>query len=64
MKNIQLANSTILITGTAGFIGANLALELLKAQSLSLIHIYDVSRADINCFNDSFMVCDTSEWDI
>ena len=28
--NIQLENKTILITGTAGFIGANLALELLR----------------------------------
>ena len=42
MKNIQLANSTILITGTAGFIGANLALELLKAQSP--VHIIGIDN--------------------
>ena len=42
MKNIQLATSTILITGTAGFIGANLALELLKAQSP--VHIIGIDN--------------------
>lgn len=48
--NIQLENKTILITGTAGFIGANLALELLRTvHGVKLIGIdnmndyYDVS---------------------
>lgn len=32
-KNVDLNNKTILITGAAGFIGANLALELLKSTT-------------------------------
>ena len=32
-SNVILKNKTILITGTAGFIGSNLVLELLKTQS-------------------------------
>lgn len=48
--NIQLENKTILITGTAGFIGANLALELLRTvRGVKLVGLdnmndyYDVS---------------------
>lgn len=33
MKKIELHNKTIFITGSAGFIGSNLVLELLKSQS-------------------------------
>lgn len=33
MQKIELKNKTVLITGAAGFIGANLVLELLKTQS-------------------------------
>ena len=33
MQHINLKNKTIFITGVAGFIGSNLALELLKTQS-------------------------------
>lgn len=33
MENIELKNKTIFITGSAGFIGSNLVLELLKTQS-------------------------------
>ena len=33
MQNITLKNKTILVTGSAGFIGSNLVLELLRTQS-------------------------------
>lgn len=49
-KNISLKNKTVLITGVAGFIGANLALDLLKkTDEIKIIGIdnmndyYDVS---------------------
>ena len=50
MEHIELKNKTVFVTGSAGFIGSNLVLELLKTQSP--IHIvgldnmndyYDVS---------------------
>lgn len=50
MKTIELINKTILITGSAGFIGGSLVLELLRTQpSINIIGIdnmndyYDVS---------------------
>lgn len=50
MNHITLTNKTLLITGAAGFIGANLVLELLRTQeSVNIIGIdnlndyYDVS---------------------
>lgn len=50
MQQVTLKNKSILITGSAGFIGASLVLELLKTQSpVMLIGIdsmndyYDVS---------------------
>lgn len=40
MENIELKNKTVFITGSAGFIGSNLVLELLKTQSpISIIGI-------------------------
>lgn len=49
-KNVELKNKTVLVTGSAGFIGSNLVLELLKTQSpIKIVGIdnmndyYDVS---------------------
>ena len=49
-KNVELKNKTVLLTGSAGFIGSNLVLELLKTQSpIKIVGIdnmndyYDVS---------------------
>ena len=42
--NIHLSNSTILITGAAGFIGANLAMELLRtAEDIHIIGLDNMS---------------------
>ena len=50
VKNVELKNKTVLVTGSAGFIGSNLVLELLKTQSpIKIVGIdnmndyYDVS---------------------
>ena len=50
MRQFSISNKTVLITGAAGFIGANLVLELLRTQSpVNIIGIdnlndyYDVS---------------------
>lgn len=42
MEHIELKNKTILVTGSAGFIGSNLVLELLKTQSP--IHIISIDN--------------------
>lgn len=42
MQKIELKNKTVLITGSAGFIGSNLVLELLKTQSP--IHIIGIDN--------------------
>lgn len=50
MQKIDLKNKTVFITGSAGFIGSNLVLELLRTQSpINIVgldnmnHYYDVS---------------------
>lgn len=52
-KNVSLVNKTILITGAAGFIGANLVLELIRrGEPMTLVGLdnlndyYDVSLKD------------------
>lgn len=54
MEKIHLLNKTILITGSAGFIGSNLVLELLKTQSR--IHIIGIDN-----MNDYYDVA-IKEW--
>lgn len=53
MQQITIKNKTILITGAAGFIGANLVLSLLKSQSpVNLIGIDNLNNYyDVNIKN-------------
>ena len=44
MTHIDLSNKNILITGSAGFIGANLVLQLLQTQkNITIIGIDDLN---------------------
>lgn len=40
--NVNLQNKVILVTGAAGFIGANLVLELFR--TISLVHIIGIDN--------------------
>ncbi len=50
MLNIDLKNKTVFVTGSAGFIGSNLVLELLKTQSpINIIGLDNVNNYyDVN----------------
>lgn len=73
MKNISdnmtdMKNKTILVTGAAGFIGANLVLNLLKTQSLAAIigldnlnDYYDVSIKEYRLSQIKECACKYSE---
>lgn len=54
MQKIELTNKTVLVTGAAGFIGANLVLELLKTQS-------PINIVGIDNMNDYYDV-NIKEW--
>lgn len=54
MQKIDLTNKTVLVTGAAGFIGANLVLELLKTQS-------PINIVGIDNMNDYYDV-NIKEW--
>ena len=54
MTNIELKQKTVFVTGSAGFIGSNLVLELLRTQS-------PVSVIGIDNFNDYYDVS-IKEW--
>ena len=56
MQNIELKNKTVFVTGSAGFIGSNLVLELLRTQSP--IHIIGIDN-----MNDYYDVS-IKEWRI
>lgn len=56
MQNIELKNKTVFVTGSAGFIGSNLILELLRTQSP--IHIIGIDN-----MNDYYDVS-IKEWRI
>ena len=53
MNNIDLKNKTVFVTGSAGFIGSNLVLELLKTQSpINIIGIDNMNDYyDVNIKN-------------
>lgn len=54
MQKIDLHNKTVFITGSAGFIGSNLVLELLRTQS-------PINIVGIDNMNDYYDV-NIKEW--
>ncbi len=70
-ENIELTNKTILITGAAGFIGANLVKEILRtAQSVRIVGLdnlndyYDVSLKEyrLSEIDNQVKYCKNSKW--
>ena len=59
MEHIELNGKTVLVTGSAGFIGSNLVLSLLK--TISFIHIVGLDNLndyyDVNIKNCIFNRC-------
>ena len=50
MRKIDLKNKTVFVTGSAGFIGSNLVLELLRTQS-------PVSIVGLDNMNTKLIIC-------
>ncbi len=68
IQNVDLKNKTVLVTGAAGFIGANLVMELLSTQSpLHIVGIdnvndyYDVSIKEYRLAEIQKKACEHSE---
>lgn len=70
--NLTLTNKTVLITGAAGFIGANLALELFRSiPSIKIVGIdnlndyYDISikKYRLNQIEEMVKECPGSSWE-
>ena len=68
-QNVTLTNKTVLITGAAGFIGANLVMELMKSDSsLRIIGVddlndyYDVSIKEYRLARINELSSDEKNW--
>ena len=49
MQKIDLKNKTVFVTGSAGFIGSNLVLELLRTQSpINIVGLDNMNNYYVN----------------